>query len=168
MSVAPAVWAADSRTLRAPGVPTLLVFAHPRCPCSRATLGELAVLMAQAHGRVHAQVWFYRPEGLAAGWEKTDLWDTAAAIPGVSVACDVGGAEARRFHATVSGQTLLYGADGRCRFSGGITAARGHSGDNGGRGAVLALLHDAAMKRVATPVFGCALFEMETAASSSS
>lgn len=141
----------------------MLVFAHPRCPCSRATLGELAVLMAQAHGRVQAHVWFYRPENLPPGWEKTDLWHSAAAIPGVSVACDVGGAEARHFHARVSGQTLLYAADGRCRFSGGITAARGHSGDNGGRSAVLALLDHAAMESVTAPVFGCALFEMETA-----
>ncbi len=154
---APEIWPAGSRALRAPGQPALVVFAHPRCPCSRATVGELALIMAKARGRVQAQVWFYRPGGMPEDWAHTDLWRSAADIPGVSVAGDEGGAEAACFHATVSGQTLLYSGAGRRLFNGGITSSRGHSGDNDGRAAVLALLHNDKLTEIETPVFGCAL-----------
>ncbi|WP_449070304.1 hypothetical protein [Prosthecobacter sp.] len=121
--------------------------------------------MAKARGRVQAQVWFYRPAGAPEEWAHTDLWQSAAEIPGVSVAGDEGGAEAARFHATVSGQTLLYGADGRRLFNGGITSSRGHSGDNAGRAAVLALLQNEKLTGVETPVFGCALAGSESTTS---
>src|SRR3954453_1056213 len=39
---------------------TLVMFAHPRCPCTRASLRELESLMAQAEGRISAQVIFLR------------------------------------------------------------------------------------------------------------
>lgn len=159
---APPVWAAESNIQRATDRPTLLVFAHPRCPCTRATIGELALLMARCPGRITAQVWFFEPAGAAADWTHTDLWRSAAAIPGVTVAGDEEGGEARRFHATTSGQTLLYDALGRCRFSGGITAARGHSGDNAGRDAVLALVNDESLSAMTTPVFGCSLCGTDT------
>lgn len=154
---APEIWPADSQTHHPSGQPALVVFAHPRCPCSRATVGELAVIMAKARGRVQAQVWFYRPAGAPEDWAHTDLWHSAAEIPGVSVAGDEEGAEAARFHATVSGQTLLYDGDGHRLFNGGITSARGHSGDNAGRTAVLALLGGNTFQTAETPVFGCAL-----------
>lgn len=155
---APEMWPADSKVSLSAGVPVLVVFAHPRCPCSRATVGELALIMAKARGQVQAQVWFYRPAGTPEDWAHTDLWRGAGEIPGVSVAGDEGGVEAARFYATVSGQTLLYGGDGRRLFNGGITSARGHSGDNAGRSAVVALLRGERFQAVDTPVFGCALF----------
>lgn len=125
-------------------------------------MGELALIMAKAKGRVQAQVWFYRPVGMPDEWAHTGLWRSAAEIPGVTVAADEGGAQAALFHATVSGQTLLYGGDGSRLFNGGITSARGHSGDNAGRSAVLTLLQDKTFQRVETPVFGCALSGSET------
>lgn len=136
---------------------TLLVFAHPKCPCTRATLGELEVLMARTLGRVEAQVVFVRPPGVAAGWERTDLWTKAARIPGVVATADEGGAEAVRFGALTSGQVCLYDARGVLRFSGGITGARGHAGDNPGRSAVEAFLLGTAQGPSTTPVFGCRL-----------
>src|SRR5947208_2212449 len=71
-------WPADSRIARTPGLPTLVIMIHPHCPCSRATIGELAVLMTQAQGLVNAHVLFVKPEGLSEEWEKTDLWSSAA------------------------------------------------------------------------------------------
>lgn len=120
-------------------------------------MGELALIMAKARGQVQTRVWFYRPAGTPENWAHTDLWRSAAEIPGVSVAGDEGGAEAARFHASVSGQTLLYEGDGRRLFNGGITGARGHSGDNAGRSAVLALVQGETHQAVETPVFGCVL-----------
>jgi hypothetical protein len=43
-------------------------------------------------------------------------------------------------------------------FSGGITAARAHPGDNAGRSALVALLNRAPADRAGTNVFGCPLF----------
>jgi hypothetical protein len=91
------------------------------------------------------------------GWERTDLWTRAAAIPGVHALSDARGAEAARFGAIASGQTMLYSASGELLFRGGITVSRGHSGDNAGRSAIVALLHQESPVQTATPVFGCSI-----------
>ena len=136
----PAVWPVDSKVARTPGLPTLLLFVHPHCPCSRATIGELAVLMARTQGLVNTNVVFVRPAGFPENWEKTDLWNSAVNIPGVSVMVDDNGLEAGRFRSLTSGQATFYSADGRLLFNGGITGSRGHSGDNAGRSAIVSLL----------------------------
>lgn len=153
----PANWPSDSSIRPATDRATLIMLAHPHCPCTRATIGELSRLMTQAQGRVTAYVLFLKPEGSSTDWEKTDLWQSAASIPGVNVIVDNDGAEARRFHARTSGQTALYDVDGRLLFSGGITASRGHSGDNAGRSAIVSLLNTGNAERTETLVFGCSL-----------
>jgi hypothetical protein len=135
----------------------LLLFAHPRCPCTRATLDELAVLLEINRVAVAAEVWFIRPKGMPMGWEQTPLWQAAAAIPGVSVHCDEEGVLARRLGAETSGQVVLYDPDGQLLFSGGITRARGQEGESAGRRAILSLLSGKAALPE-TPIFGCPLF----------
>ena len=91
-------------------------------------------------------------------WEShTGLADRAASVPGVTLVRDEGGREAARFRALASGLTVLYGADGRRLFSGGITASRGHEGDSFGRRRLLALLDGRPTDRDDSPVFGCTL-----------
>jgi hypothetical protein len=136
---------------------TLVMTVHPHCPCSRASLAELAVLAARAQGRFAAHVLFYKPENAAPDWEKTDLWRTAAEIPGVRVWTDEEGRLARRFDAATSGQTFLYDSDGRLRFSGGVTVSRGHVGDNPALDAILESIHGGRPERRRSPVFGCSL-----------
>ncbi len=115
--------------------------------------------MAHSQGLVKATVVFVRPEGFSEEWEKTDLWASATGIPGVETVVDVNGAEAWLFGSKTSGQTVLYNADGRLIFSGGITGSRGHSGDNDGRSAVLSLLRTGTAEKTRTAVFGCPLFK---------
>jgi hypothetical protein len=98
---------------------------------------------------------FTKSAGAATDWEKTRLWRTAAAIPGVHVVSDVDGVEAQRFHAETSGQTMLYSKRGKLLFNGGITFARGHSGDNAGRTAIETWLANRSAEYRQTPVFGC-------------
>jgi hypothetical protein len=155
----PLLWPADSRIQRPQGSATLVMMVHPHCPCTRATVGELAGIMAHAQGRLNAYVLFLKPAGFSEDWEKTDLWQTAAGIPGVSVMVDDGGAEARLFNSSTSGQTILYDAAGHLQFSGGITGSRGHSGDNAGRSAILSLVNERVTERAETFVFGCPLFD---------
>jgi len=157
----PAQWPAQSQIPLAAERPTLVMFVHPRCPCSRASLGELELLLAGCQGAVSTHLLFIRPAGTTEDWLKTDLWRKASVIPGVTVHCDNAGVEARRFHSQTSGHTLLYDPNGRLMFLGGITISRGHSGDNPGRGAIVALLHHELSKQIKTPVFGCSLFEDE-------
>jgi hypothetical protein len=156
---APEHWPASSQIPRDPHLPTLVLFAHPQCPCTTATMGELELLMARARGELHAQVWFLKPENTPNEWTNTSLWHTAATIPGVSVHEDRDGREARRFQAGTSGQVLLYAANGRLLFQGGITESRGHSGDNAGRSAITALVLGEPAAVLQTPVFGCPLFD---------
>jgi hypothetical protein len=153
----PQLWPAASHVGLSAARPTLIMFAHPHCPCTRASLLELDQLMADCQGRLDAQVWFVKPAGTEENWTNTDLWSQAAAIPGVTVHCDAGGIEAQRFQAETSGQTLLYDRKGRLLFHGGITIARGHAGDNPGLDGVEALLKNNLTNQFQTPVFGCGL-----------
>lgn len=156
-SVGPAYrWPATSQLATQSNRPTLVIFAHPQCPCTRATLSELDRVLARVGDRVETHVVFVRPGGVAAGWEASDLWTAAKAIPGVQVEVDEHGAEAKRFGAVTSGHTLLY-SDGQLQFSGGITGARGHAGDNEGEDALVAFLTTGRSNRTSTPVFGCSL-----------
>lgn len=154
-ALAPPSWPVASAFQRALDRPTLLVFAHPRCACTKATLGELAQLMAHGQDRVSAHVVFYQPEGSAPDWARGALWDAAAAIPGALIHVDVGGRQAKLFRAQTSGHTVLYDADGQRVFDGGITVARGHFGANGGLGALTALVQGRAAELWPRKIFGC-------------
>ena len=153
-----ASWPAGASFTRNTRGPVLVLFLHPHCPCSRATIGELARLLAGAPAPAAVYALVYRPASAEAGWERTDLWRSVAAIPGVQMMTDVGGAQARLFGARTSGQTLLYGATGSLLFSGGITGARGHEGDNPGRTALMSILAGGRPAAIRTRVFGCFLY----------
>jgi hypothetical protein len=142
-----------------PGRPRLLMFLHPKCPCSKASLSELAEIVAREPDKARVEVVFVKPEGAGSDWAKTSLREQAAAIPDVRL-IDDDGTLAHRLGAETSGYVVLYDARGKLLFSGGITRSRGHEGDNSGRRSICALLHgdaDAAVG-VNTPVYGCPLF----------
>jgi hypothetical protein len=155
--VTPAVWPVQTTLARNATRPTLVMVAHPQCPCTRASLGELNRLLAQCDQRVAAHVFFLKPAGQTDDWVRSDLWRSVAGMPGLILHEDVGGREAAYFGAATSGQVLLYDPRGRLLFRGGITAARGHAGDNAGAAQILALLSGGGRMSRATPVFGCAL-----------
>ncbi|HWW03555.1 MAG TPA: hypothetical protein VNZ64_27880 [Candidatus Acidoferrum sp.] len=140
---------------------TLVMFAHPHCPCTQASLGELERLMARTQGRMSAYVLFLQPARLPASWAETSLRRQATAIPGVEVQMDADGTEARRFGATTSGDAVVYAADGSLQFHGGITISRGHEGDNTGLSALVALSRGQPLETTQASVFGCSLFETQ-------
>lgn len=135
----------------------LVLFLHPRCPCSRATLEELSVLLAQADRPLNVQAVFV---GEADGTpvEQSGLWKTAATLPGVTLRKDPAGIEAGRFHAETSGDAFLFDSSGRLQFRGGLTAARGHAGENFGVDSVVRIVNQGGNAAATCgPVFGCAL-----------
>jgi hypothetical protein len=160
---APREWPGNGTIVRSPNRFTLVLFAHPDCPCTRASLTELEKLMTHLHGRLEAFVWFRKPDASLQDTQRSSIWKRASSIPGVTAGFDADGSIVRRFGAEVSGQTMLYDPDGRLVFSGGITDARGHEGDNDGEDAILlrvngqeARLHTSVLH---TRVFGCSLVD---------
>lgn len=162
-AAAPALWPRRSEIPVDPSRPTLLMFVHPHCPCSRASLGELDQLLAEVSNPPKVLVVFVKPTGTAADWADTDLWRSASSIRGVTTYLDNNGVEAQRFGAQTSGQTLLYDRKAKLCFQGGITVARGHAGDNPGRTSLRELLQNGRAEQVQTPVYGCALFDEQCA-----
>lgn len=163
-AAAPDHWPSETQLVRSQDTPTLLLFAHPQCPCTRASLHELEVLLARVEGAIEVQIIFLQPEAADDFWHRSDLWRTAARIPGVTRYVDHGGRESVRFGADTSGQTLLYDASGRLVFDGGITSSRGHQGDNMGRSTVVALVNrslETAGPACTSNVFGCPLCSSE-------
>ena len=57
-ATAPANWPVASTLPHTSRTPTLLVFLHPLCPCSHATLAELERLLARTHGGLSVLVIF--------------------------------------------------------------------------------------------------------------
>ena len=161
---APDAWPTKSKLLRDRDRPTLVMFLHPRCPCSRASVGELERLLANVHGKLDVCVAFVVPPGAADTWEETDLTRRIGSLQGVRHYTDKDGTEAHLFGAETSGQTMLYDSTGKLRFRGGITAGRGHAGDNPGRSALEDLVLRGEANSTGTPVFGCALFDTKCAA----
>jgi hypothetical protein len=156
---APGRWPEQTALTRSTTGPTLLFVAHPQCTCTRASLDELAEILARA--AMHpprTYVLFLKPFSTGIDWEQTDLWQRASSLPQVSVLRDDDGTEARRFGVETSGQALLYDDDGRLVYSGGITGSRGHAGENAGELALVALLTRGHAERRSAGVFGCSLF----------
>jgi hypothetical protein len=136
---------------------TLVLFAHPKCPCTRATVEELNRIMTQCNGQLVAHVFFLQPAGFSDDWVRSGLWSTAAAIPGVTVQADPKGLIGQKFGAETSGYVLLYNPGGQLLFSGGITGSRGHAGDNAGEDAIVAFVNGRNSGVTHTSVFGCSL-----------
>jgi hypothetical protein len=158
-AAAPVTWPGSKLIQPIAGKSTLVMFAHPLCSCTRASLAELDSILQHSGGRVAAWVLFLHPEGAPDSWEKSATWDAARRLPFAHVATDRGGAEANRFHASTSGQVVLYDANGHLQFSGGITGARGHVGDNSGKARVVSLVDTGTAEAHDHEVFGCGLHD---------
>lgn len=165
---APAHWPEGLQTMIQPDIarPTLVLFAHPLCPCTRASLWELESITNRLFGMVDLHVLFFEPEDpsvMSTVWEASDLKRMAARLPGTQLHVDVEGRIAKHFGAYTSGQVLLYDTDGSLQFAGGITPSRGHTGSNPGRAAIIsAIMSDEGVNPLAprvNPVFGCSLHD---------
>jgi hypothetical protein len=155
----PKYWPRESTLERAADRPTLIMIAHPRCPCTRASIGELAKIVAQTQSRVRTYVLLWKPAGAEREWTANNLENEAKEIPGIQVLDDVGGQEAQRFGIETSGHTVVFNKAGELLFSGGITQSRGHSGDNAGEEAIVSLINQGSAPLRSTVAFGCPIKE---------
>jgi len=151
---ASAWWPWQSSLARSTCSPNLVSFIHPLCPCSRASLAELARVHSAT--RVCLTVVIALPDGL----QPEDARITLAAVKkmrGATAFLDRNLVETRRFGCFTSGQVLLYSARGRLCYQGGLTGSRGHEGDNAGKSALLAAVQENLPGLSTAPVFGCCL-----------
>jgi hypothetical protein len=155
----PAHWPEGTALEHSHVSPTILVFAHPFCSCTRATLEELDTVIGSRRfpNQPLVEVLFARVDP---GWKPGDSWRRALRIANATATWDEEGNEARIFGAGTSGFVLLYDARGLLLFEGGITGLRGHAGDNYGAERLAAAL-DSGRPSPGSPsrVFGCALFD---------
>jgi hypothetical protein len=154
---APKRWPASSTISQVLNQATLVVFAHPRCPCTAATLDVLAEIIATTGAGTNINVLFFTPTDAGTDWTQTPAVRRASAIPGVTVVADLGGREAQLFHAATSGRTLLYDPNGTLVFDGGITDSRGHSGESLSGISLLKLMTHQSSAQTETPVYGCSI-----------
>lgn len=138
----------------------LILFAHPYCPCSKASIAELERLMPRLKDKTDVQVVFVQPPGRSLEWVKNDLWEKAKSIYGVKVISDSGYRETDLFGANTSGQVFFFSKTGQKIYSGGLTPSRGHMGDSVGRDHILEWMDGKNVGRKISSVFGCSLREI--------
>jgi hypothetical protein len=143
-------------TAKVPKKPKLMLFLHPKCPCSRATVEELDRLHAATAGRFDVNVFFVGPAIAKSSWTESKLVARARTIPGAEIVYDAGGKLAKQYGALTSGQTFVFDTSGKRVFQGGLTASRGHEGDNPGRASLEQYVATGKIAATQTPVFGCA------------
>jgi hypothetical protein len=154
-------WPGASRLPLEANHSTLVLFMHPRCPCTRATLAELERLFASlsesAEGTIEFVVDVTVPEDAGAEWLETDSLKRAKTIANANVFIDRGGVEAAAFGATTSGFVMLFDEHGTRQYAGGVTESRGHEGDNAGRENLARVLNYKIEPVKEIPAFGCRL-----------
>lgn len=158
--------------------PLLLFFAHPHCPCTRASFHELLhILRSTSSVAYTVHIVFFQPDSTeprSLAWMSTsDTWKLAQTIvqefPSAHIIADTNGRIAQAYHVTTSGHTILYADNGSLLFDGGITPSRGHEGDNRGRRSIISLLQGSALPDNNTPItrtytFGCSLLNPQQSA----
>jgi hypothetical protein len=158
-ATAPAQWPGSALVAPRAGRPTLVMFIHPQCSCTRASLEELKAILDKTSGAISAWVVVLKPNGMNDEWTHSSTWETARNLRGVTVVIDDNGTEADRFGALTSGDTVLYSPAGKLQFSGGITAARGHVGDNSGERRVMSFVATGKADAGDHEVYGCGLHD---------
>jgi hypothetical protein len=136
--------------------PSLFLFVHPMCPCSRVTLAELARVVAQHGNELDYQIAVTSLPPNSGQLDQTASWRQASAIRGVVLRKD-GDELARRLGAITSGQVLLYDAAGHLRFNGGLTDSRDDATSGAGRRAIEQALRGSVVMPITVPVYGCGL-----------
>jgi hypothetical protein len=134
--------------------PQILLALHPRCPCSRATVNELAKILSRVPSASDVTVLMYKPPDEPDSWLEGVLLDACRRMH-CQVRPDPGGRMAASLGSLTSGSVVLYDADGKLRYQGGITCSRGHEGDNPGERAIIEILQGRRDSHRSMPVFGC-------------
>jgi hypothetical protein len=139
------------------GRQNIVMFLHPGCPCSEATVDEFHELMREGEKDSVGTVVLYMPPEKEAEWSLAPIIQSVKRIRNVTIEYDTDGSQAETFGVTTSGHVLIYDGRGVLQFTGGITGSRGHTGDNHYFDLAKQCILARRAKYTTTPVFGCAL-----------
>lgn len=152
-------WPSESKMKRSQTAKTLVMFAHPQCPCTMASLRELARLSTEQ--TIKTYVCFMIPKDADKSWLDSRNQTQAKSMPGIKVWQDTASTEASLFQASTSGESMLFDENGKLIFRGGITGSRGHEGDNEGLEQLRKIINSKT-GRGNYVVYGCPLAEART------
>lgn len=155
---ATASWPTESSLTLSSKGSTLLVFLHPHCPCSQATLSELERQQRYWPKSLHLTFVFIQSPKQSREWVQGALWDRAGRFAKSQRRIDRNGREAFLFGASNSGEAHLFDSSGRSLFVGGVTSSRGHEGVSLPGRDLLARIENEIATPCEHPVFGCELF----------
>lgn len=152
----PARWPNGTTLPRNQLGPTIVIFLHPKCPCSKASLRQLFDFTSHIESLEIVTV-LVLPDGTDKAFAQGPVMAVLEQEHHYRPILDAAGKEAAIFGAQTSGQALAYNHDGRLLFSGGLTSTRGHVGYSASILALLKALQDSRPAPGSYPVFGCQL-----------
>ena len=136
--------------------PNLVMFLHPRCGCSLASLKELKQLVDRSPADLKVTLVIMKYEQVPDADEK-DFQEGLKGIRGARILRDPAGNMAKNLGAMTSGITYLVANDRKIIFQGGLTPSRGHEGETIGQAFILDWLRTRREATVLEKVFGCGL-----------
>jgi len=140
----------------------LLVFIHPQCSCTQATLQQLDRLLADLPETNR----HFPTQLVLAVYSSAATGSRLPFVPAVwlhhpyRILADTNGQLARRFGAATSGEILLYSPARQLLFQGGITPERAQTGDGPGLESLRKALVSGqpTLRYQQSAVFGCPIF----------
>jgi hypothetical protein len=149
-------WPRDTAIARPSGF-RIVMFVHPMCPCTAASIAELDNSLTRIPAEVSVTVVAVTAGLAAETLDSSRLVAELRALPRISLQFDATGAERQRFGAVVSGEVFAFQDDGRRVYHGGMTSGRGHVGESIGQQQLEALARGESATPCDAPVFGCLL-----------
>ena len=154
----PIHWPHNSELKRDTDQWTVVIFAHPQCPCTRSTIAEFDRLRSKLTSAPTTHIVLYHPAGQDQEWTRGAIRTESSRIDGLNLFYDEAGAFTTRFGVQTSGHILAYAPNGALAYSGGLTLSRGHEGLSAGSVELLDLLNGKSeIKLTEYPVFGCSI-----------
>ncbi|MCU0711848.1 MAG: hypothetical protein MUC43_07290 [Pirellula sp.] len=132
-------WPSTTKVSLGDSTQHLVVFVHPFCPCTRATLRNLDEALRDSDLKV--SVVQLRNEKLESSHAPISHIADLSRKNGWNLILDDNGVEARAFGAMTSGECMLFSSSGERLFIGGVTASRGHLGNNEGLDVLKGIVH---------------------------
>ena len=129
--------------------PMMIMAVHPRCSCTQATLHELERMLPRMENKARVVVLLLGKTG--------NRYEDVVTGMHLEYLHDPSGQEARKFGLTTSGEVAIYSPSGTLLYTGGITGARAHEGDNSGEDAAIAAITGEGNSQKQAPVYGCEL-----------
>ena len=152
----PDAWPSGTGIERTPERWTIVLAAHPKCPCTRATAEQMIGPLRGSPEADLVILSYVSPER-ADSPPEPGVAGRLAELPNARVVADPGARLAERFGAVTSGHVVAFAPDGSTAFSGGVTRSRGMSGPATGLASLHALLSDSTPPAAEACVYGCPL-----------